>query len=147
MTLSGEQGPRRRRRVDGEWTVGMGGMKVCFPHSIRRYTLNNPCLFVNGCCSWMIPNHNVKKWLEITKHPVNKWLALEFQDGMIEQHIHPAENERMSTLKKESFQGKNCLPSFIFQERTVSFFLGVRMANICLRQLPPVTYSPNDDLA
>ena len=63
-----------------------------------------------------------KKWLEITKHPVNKWLALEFQDGMIEQNIHPAESERMPTLKKESFQGINCLPSFIFEERTVSFF-------------------------
>lgn len=50
-----------------------------------------------------------------------KWLALEFEDGMIEQNIHPAENERMSTLKKESFQGKNCLPTLIFEEVAVSF--------------------------
>lgn len=92
--------------------------------------------------------------MEITKHPVNKWLALEFQDGMIEQNIHPAENERMSTLKKESFQGKNCLPTFIFEERALSHF-GSTMAHITYllkngmvgKQLPPVTYSPNDDLA
>ena len=51
---------------------------------------------------------------------------------MIEQNIHPAENERMSTLKKESFQGKNCLPTFIFEERALSYF-GSTMAHICLK--------------
>ena len=30
--------------------------------------------FFYGCFNWMIPNHYIKKWWEITKHPFKKWL-------------------------------------------------------------------------